>query len=400
MESTRDCNSRMERKGEGIMKVVVAMDSLKDSLSSLEAGRAIRRGIHLAIPTAEVIVRPLADGGEGTVEALALGMGGRLETVTVTGPLGKPVNCSYGILEETGTAIVEMSGAAGIMLVSDEERNPMNTTTYGVGEVIKDAIANGCRRFIVGIGGSATNDGGIGMLQALGYGMLNESGNQAAFGAKGLEELVKITEDQVLPELAECTFRIACDVTNPLCGEQGASAVYGPQKGAAPAMIRQMDRWLEHYAALAAKTFPNANPLQPGTGAAGGLGFAFLTFTNAVLESGIKIVLEETRLEDDIKDADIVITGEGRLDGQTVMGKAPIGAAGIAKKYGKLVLAFSGCVTEDARACNGGGIDAYFPIVRGAVSLQEAMEHDNAEQNMTAAAEQVFRLIRWQQEHS
>ena len=376
------------------MKVVVAIDSLKGSLTSLEAGNAIQKGIHCVMPDAEVRVRPLADGGEGTVEALALGMGGRMERVVVTGPLGKPVECTYGILDESKTAIVEMSGAAGITLVSDQERNPMNTTTYGVGEVIKDAIGKGCRRFIVGIGGSATNDGGIGMLQALGYGTLNANGSQVAFGAKGLEELVEITDTYVLPELKDCTFRIACDVTNPLCGDHGASAIYGPQKGATPAMILQMDKWLNNYAELAAKTFPKANQNQTGTGAAGGLGFAFLTFTNAVLESGIKIVLEETRLEDYVKDADIVITGEGRLDGQTVMGKAPIGVANIAKKYGKPVLAFSGCVTEDARACNGGGIDAYFPILRGVVSLQEAMDHDNAEKNMIATVEQVFRLIR------
>ena len=376
------------------MKVVVAIDSLKGSLTSLEAGNAIQKGIHCVMPDAEVRVRPLADGGEGTVEALALGMGGRMEKVVVTGPLGKPVECAYGILDESKTAIVEMSGAAGITLVSDQERNPMNTTTYGVGEVIKDAIGKGCRRFIVGIGGSATNDGGIGMLQALGYGMLNANGSQVAFGAKGLEELAEITDTHVLPELKDCTFRIACDVTNPLCGDQGASAIYGPQKGATPAMILQMDKWLNNYAELAAKTFPRANQNQAGTGAAGGLGFAFLTFTNAVLESGIKIVLEETRLEDYVKDADIVITGEGRLDGQTVMGKAPIGVANIAKKYGKPVLAFSGCVTEDARACNGGGIDAYFPILRGVVSLQEAMDHDNAEKNMIATVEQVFRLIK------
>ena len=376
------------------MKIVVAIDSLKGSLTSLEAGNAIVQGVHCVMPDAEVCVRPLADGGEGTVEALALGMGGRMEKLMVTGPLGKPVECAYGILDESKTAIVEMSGAAGITLVSDQERNPMNTTTYGVGEVIKDAISKGCRRFIVGIGGSATNDGGIGMLQALGYGMLNANGSQVAFGAKGLEELTEITDAHVLPELKDCTFRIACDVTNPLCGDHGASAIYGPQKGATPAMILQMDKWLNSYAELAAKTFPKANQKQAGTGAAGGLGFAFLTFTNAVLESGIKIVLEETRLEDYVKDADIVITGEGRLDGQTVMGKAPIGVANIAKKHGKPVFGFSGCVTEDARACNGGGIDAFFPILRGAVSLREAMDHDNAERNMIATVEQVFRLIK------
>ena len=377
------------------MKVTVAIDSLKGSLTSLEAGNAIRTGIQRIIPDAEVRVRPLADGGEGTVEALALGMGGRTEKVLVTGPVGRPVECVYGILEERKTAIVEMSGAAGITLVTDQERNPLNTTTYGVGEVIRDAIRKGCRHFIVGIGGSATNDGGAGMLQALGFGLLDKNGQQIAFGAKGLRDLAEITDVNVIPELKECTFRIACDVTNPLCGEQGCSAIYGPQKGATASMIMQMDQWLDHYANLAAKTFPKANQNQAGTGAAGGLGFAFLTFTDAVLESGIKIVLEETRLEEYVKDADIVITGEGRLDSQTVMGKAPVGVANIAKKYGKMVLAFSGCVAPDARACNDGGIDAYFPILRGVVSLQEAMDHDVAESNMIATVEQVFRLVKY-----
>ena len=376
------------------MKVVVAIDSLKGSLSSLEAGQAISEGIVRAIPDAQVLVRPLADGGEGTVEALTLGMNGKPIKVTVSGPLGRPVECIYGILEESKTAIVEMSGAAGITLVTDAERNPLNTTTYGVGEVIKDAIRRGCRHFIVGIGGSATNDGGIGMLQALGYGFLDKNGSQISYGAKGLKDLAEITDTNVIPELKECTFRVACDVTNPLCGDQGCSAIYGPQKGATPSMIMQMDKWLGDYAELAAKKFPKANANHAGAGAAGGMGFAFLTFTNAVLESGIKIILEETRLEDYVKDADIVVTGEGRLDGQTVMGKAPIGVANIAKKYGKLVLAFSGCVTKDATACNAGGIDAYFPILRGVVTLQEAMAAENAKENMIATVEQVFRLIR------
>lgn len=376
------------------MRVVVAIDSLKGSLSSLEAGNSIKEGVLRVYPDAEVAVRPLADGGEGTVEALALGMNGRLETITVTGPAGKSVDCVYGMLDESKTAIVEMSGAAGITQVTGAERNPLHTTTYGVGEVIKDAISKGCRHFIVGIGGSATNDGGIGMLQALGYGFLDAEGNQVAYGAKGLKDLVTITSENVIPELAECTFRIACDVTNPLCGVRGCSAIYGPQKGATPEMIVDMDKWLGDYAALAAKTFPKANALYPGTGAAGGMGFAFLTFTNAVLQSGISIVLEETKLEEYIKDADVVVTGEGRLDAQTVMGKAPSGVADIAKKYGKMVIAFAGCLTEDAGACNAGGIDAFFPILRSVVTLDEAMAHDNAARNMANTVEQAFRLIR------
>ena len=375
------------------MKVVVAIDSLKGSLSSLEAGEAIKSGVLKAMPEAEVCVRPLADGGEGTVEALALGMGGELKTVEVTGPLGEKVNCLYGILEESKTAIVEMSGAAGITLVSDELRNPLHTTTYGVGEVIKDAIANGCRHFIVGIGGSATNDGGIGMLQALGYGMLDKDGNQVPFGAKGIKEIVTITDDQVIPELKECSFRIACDVTNPLCGERGCSAVYGPQKGATPEMVKEMDAWLSDYAKLVAAKYKSADAEYPGTGAAGGMGFAFLAYTNAVLESGIKIILEETKLEDYVKDADIVVTGEGRLDGQTAFGKAPIGVAKIAKKFDKTVLAFAGAVTKDAVVCNEHGIDAFFPILRRIQTLQEAMTPEIARDNMVTTVEQVFRLI-------
>ena len=384
----------MKERGTTKMKVVVAIDSFKGSLSSLEAGNAISEGIKNVMSDAEVIVRPLADGGEGTVEALALGMGGKLEHVEVTGPLGKKVICAYGILEESKTAILEMSGAAGITLVPDQERNPMNTTTYGVGEVIRDAIAKGCRHFIVGIGGSATNDGGIGMLQALGFGMLDKDGNPVPFGAKGLEVLEQITDENVIPELKECSFRVACDVTNPLCGEVGCSAVFGPQKGATPTMIMQMDKWLGNYAKLTGRKYEKANAEYPGTGAAGGMGFAFLAYTDAVLESGIKIILEETRLEEYVKDADIVVTGEGRLDGQTVFGKAPIGVAKIAKKYDKRVLAFSGSVTEDAVACNDHGIDAFFPILRKIVTLQEAMNPENAKKNMIATVEQVFRLVK------
>lgn len=375
------------------MKVVVAIDSLKGSLSSLEAGSAISEGIHRALKDAEVIVRPLADGGEGTVEALALGMNGRIEKIKVTGPLGDPVEAAYGIIDETHTAIIEMSAAAGITLISEQERNPLDTTTYGVGEMIKDAIRKGCRHFIVGIGGSATNDGGIGMLQALGFGFLDVNGNQVGFGAKGLKDIEKITDEAVLPELKECYFKVACDVSNTLCGDQGCSAIFGPQKGATPSMIMQMDKWLADYAGLTQKKYPKANMNQAGTGAAGGLGFAFLSYMNASLESGIKIILDETKLESYVREADMVITGEGCLDGQTVMGKAPIGVANIAKKYGKTVIAFSGCVTEDAVVCNEHGIDAFFPILRTVTTLNDAMDSENARKNMVSAVEQVFRMI-------
>ena len=375
------------------MKAVVAIDSLKGSLSSVEAGNAIAEGIRRADAQAEVVVRPLADGGEGTVDALVQGMNGSLQQVRVTGPLGDPVDCAYGIIEEEKMAVIEMSAAAGITLVPDEKKNPLFTTTYGVGEMIRDAIQKGCRKFVVGIGGSATNDGGIGMLQALGYEFLDSKGNPVPYGAIGLEDLAEIKNENVISELAHCEFKVACDVTNPLCGQQGASAVYGPQKGATPEMIRKMDQWLSDYAKLAEKHYEKADPKYPGTGAAGGLGFAFLTFTNAVLESGIKIVLKETKLERYIQDADIVITGEGRLDGQTAMGKAPVGVAKLAGKYNIPVLAFAGSVTEDAGKCNEEGIHAFFPILRGITTLEEAMDRNNAKRNLIETVEQVFRLI-------
>lgn len=375
------------------MKVVIAIDSFKGSLTSLEAGNSAAAGVRRVFPDAECIVRPLADGGEGTVEALVAACNGKKVEISVTGPLGEPVLCQYGLIEKTKTAIIEMSGAAGITLVPASERNPLFTTTYGVGEVIRDAIEKGCRRFIVGIGGSATNDGGTGMLQALGFSLLNKTGKPIRPGALGLKDLAFIDDKNALPELKDCTFRIACDVTNPLCGEKGCSAVFGPQKGADRPMIQEMDQWLARYAALAAEKYPAADPSFPGAGAAGGLGFAFLTFLHGKLESGIQIVLDETRLADYVKDADLVITGEGRLDGQTVFGKAPIGVAKTAKQYGKTVLAFSGCATPDASACNTAGIDAFFPILRTVTSLEEAMAPRQAMKNMEDTVEQVFRVI-------
>ena len=375
------------------MRVVVAIDSFKGSMSSLEAGEAISNGIKKAHKDAEVEIRPLADGGEGTVEALSIGMGGRLINVDVTGPVGRKVRAVYGIVDSSKTAIIEMSQAAGITLVSGNEKNPLYTTTFGVGELIKDAINKGCRHFVVGIGGSATNDCGIGMLQALGYEFLDKEGNQVGFGASGVRDIVSIRDENVIKELSECYFRVACDVNNPLCGELGCSAIYGPQKGATKEMVADMDGWLKNYSKIVKEKYPDADSEYPGTGAAGGLGYAFFNFTNSKLESGIKIVLDETKLEEYVKDADIVVTGEGRLDHQTVMGKAPVGVANIAKKYNKKVIAFSGSVTEDAGVCNEHGIDAFFPILRRIVTLEEAMQTDTAKKNLTDTAEQVFRLL-------
>ena len=376
------------------MKISIAIDSFKGSLSSVDAGNGVKEGILRVYPDAEIVVSPVADGGEGTVDALVSGLGGQKRIVEVTGPLGEPVTSEYGIIPETGTAVIEMASAAGITLISDEERNPLNTTTYGVGELIKDAISVGCRNFIIGIGGSATNDGGTGMLSALGFSFKDRDGNPIAMGARGLENLASVSDENVVAELKECVFNIACDVTNPLCGKDGCSAVYGPQKGADEKMIADMDRWLASFAEVSQKYNPRSDMNYPGSGAAGGLGFAFRTFLGGHLKNGIALILEQTGIEEHIKNSDIVITGEGRLDSQTAMGKAPAGVSNIAKQYGKPVIAFSGCVTKDAGVCNECGIDAFFPVVRGAVSLEEAMNRENAYANISDTSEQVFRLIK------
>ncbi len=374
------------------MKAVLAIDSFKGSLSSFEAGCAVREGIKNVFPEAEVIIRPIADGGEGTVDALYVGMNGKKEEILVTGPLGKKVLATYSITEEK-IAVIEMSAAAGITLIKPEERNPLKTTTYGVGEMILDAIKKGCRSFIMGIGGSATNDGGAGMLLSLGFDLKDKNGNSISFGAEGLRDLYEIDNKNVIPELSECEFNIACDVKNPLCGEEGATRVYGPQKGATEEMIKDIDTWLLNYADISKKVNPASDKDFPGAGAAGGLGFCFMTFLNGKLKNGIELILEKTRLEDYIKDADLVITGEGRLDGQTLLGKAPFGVASLAKKYKKAVIAFSGCIGKGAKALNANGIDAYFPILQNVCTLKDALDHDNAYENLKNTAEQAVRLF-------
>lgn len=378
------------------MNIVIAIDSFKGSITSQEAGEAVKQGYLSAVGKCdgiidnEVYISPIADGGEGTTDALVQGMGGTLITSKVTGPLGDSVDATWGIIEDEDkkTAVIEMAAAAGITLLSSDKLNPLLTTTYGVGELIKLAIEHGCRHFIIGIGSSSTNDGGVGMLQALGYGFLDDKGEQIEKGALGLKNLVSIDDSHVYGELKNCTFKVACDVKNTLCGERGCSAVYGPQKGATDEMIKEMDRWLANYAKLSGGDMD-----YPGSGAAGGMGYAFKNFLNADLEPGIEIVIEETKLEEKIRDADIVVTGEGRLDSQTVMGKVPAGVAKLAKKYNKKVIAFCGCATDDAGICNEYGIDAYFPILRNVCSLDEALNKKNAINNLKLTAEQVFRLI-------
>lgn len=376
------------------MKVTIAIDSFKGSLSSMEAGRAVRDGISRVYEDSDIHIHPIADGGEGTVDAIVSALGGEMRTVSVSGPLGENVDAFYGIIKESKTAIMEMSSAAGITLIDESQRNPMNTTTYGVGQMIKDAIESGCRNFVIGIGGSATNDGGIGMLQALGFEFLDSDGNQISTGAKGLEDLRIIKTEKSMKELSECRFSIACDVKNPLCGELGCSRVFAPQKGADEKMIEKMDKWLGIYADMTKEVLPESDKDIPGTGAAGGLGFAFMAYLGGNLVSGIELVMKESKLEDYIKNSDIVVTGEGRLDGQSHMGKAPTGVAGLAKKYNIPVVAFSGSVTGDAEICNEYGIDAFFPVLRKPCTLSEAMDKDNAYNNLKDTAKQVFRLIK------
>ncbi|MCM1158382.1 MAG: glycerate kinase [Bacteroidales bacterium] len=375
------------------MKIIVAMDSFKGSMTSLEAGKAAREGILRAMPDAEVIVKLLADGGEGTMEALVEGLGGKKITLSVTNPVGEPVLCSYSILQDGRTAVMEMAQAAGLTLVPEEKREPLRASTYGVGEMIVDAVHRGCRHFIMGIGGSATNDGGIGMLQALGYRFMDAKGQAAGAGAGALSGITEIRADKVLPELGECDFQIACDVANPLCGENGATLIYGPQKGLSMELCREVDKAMEHYAEVAEAFSGKSGKAVPGTGAAGGLGFAFITFLNGELVPGAELVFRAACLEQALKTAQFLVTGEGRLDAQTMMGKAPARAAKLAKRYGVKVLAFAGEVTGDAGKCNGAGIDAFFSIAKGAVSLQRAMEPETAKRNLADTVEQVFRLI-------
>ncbi|EQG64466.1 glycerate kinase family protein [Clostridioides difficile DA00154] len=375
------------------MKILISIDSLKGSLSSIEAGNAIKKGVLKVKEDAQVKILPLADGGEGTVDALVQGMNGKKETIEVTGPIAKKVDATYGLLKNTSTAIIEIAQASGLTLVPTELRNPLYTTTYGVGEIIKEAINKGYRNFIVGIGGSATNDAGIGMLQALGFEFYDKNNKLVGLGGKVLNEIRHIKIENRLKELDECKFKIACDVNNPLFGKNGAAYIYGSQKGATSEIIEELDNGLRNFSKVVKNYLSKDVANVEGAGAAGGLGFAFLAFLDSKLESGIKIILEEIKLEEELKDADFVITGEGRLDNQTAMGKAPIGVAKLAKKYGVKVIGLAGATTEDAVKCNEEGIDAYFSIVNRAMTIEEAMDKATASENMTATTTQIFNLI-------
>lgn len=373
------------------MKVIAAIDSFKGSMTSMEAGNAVKKGILAAKPDAEVVVNPLADGGEGTVDALIEGLGAKKIPVTVAGPLGEKVSCYYGFLEETKTAVMEMASAAGITLVT--KKDPLRASTYGVGEMIADALKRGCKNFMIGIGGSATNDGGIGMLKALGFEFFDEDGNDVGEGAAALAKIEVIQTENKNPLLSGAKFQIACDVKNSLCGKQGATYIFGPQKGVTEEQKSKVDEAMKHYADVTKESLGCDFADCEGAGAAGGLGYAFLSYLAGELIPGVELILHATGLEEKMKNADVVVTGEGRLDAQTVMGKAPVGVAALAKKYNAKVIAFAGSVAPEASVCNQAGIDAFFPIVRGVTTLEEAMKKENAMENIAATAEQVFRLL-------
>ena len=374
------------------MKITVAIDSFKGSISSAEAAEAVKEAIGSVLPTASVFSALLADGGEGTADALLCALGGKKQKADVTGPLGDRITAEY-VISHDNTAIIEMASASGLTLVPEDKRDPLYTTTYGVGELIKDAAYRGARKFIIGLGGSATNDGGAGMLSALGFRLLDASGEPIRRGAVGLSDLKKIDISGAIPELSECSFTVASDVKNPLCGELGASRVFGPQKGATPESIDAMDAWLDNFANLAEKTLGVSCACDEGAGAAGGLGFAFKAFLGAKQTAGIDLVISLSGLENEIANSDLVITGEGMLDGQSGMGKAPIGIARLAKKYGKPVIAFCGAVGKGVEACNALGIDAYFPIAPGPCTLSAAMDKHVAKENLYRTAEQALRLF-------
>jgi len=369
------------------MKIVVAIDSLKGSLTSLEAGAAARIGILSAAPKSDVKIFPLADGGEGTCRSIIDGLGGVIKTAQVCGPLGEKISAEFGEVPEKKLAVIEMANAAGLPLVPDEKRNPLHTTTFGVGELIRIAIGDGCRKFIIGIGGSATNDCGIGMLTALGYKFVGGG----IFG-RDLEKISAIDDAEVLPELRECTFQIACDVTNPLTGANGCSAVYGPQKGATPEIIATMDGWIKNFGSLSAKFLRLEKNSVPGDGAAGGLGFAFRGFLRGELLPGVDIVLNALDIAEDLKSADVLFTGEGRLDFQTAQGKAPSGVAKLAKKINPRILTV-GLGGSVADLSDEAGIDAAFAILRSPMTLAEAMDKKIATENISATAAQIVRLI-------
>ncbi|MCY7892881.1 glycerate kinase [Bacillus vallismortis] len=357
------------------MKIIIAPDSFKESLSALEAADAIERGFQSVFPGADYRKLPMADGGEGTVQSLVDSTNGWIKEQVVTGPLGEPVKAFFGMMGDGKTAVIEMSAASGLHLVPVERRNPLVTTTRGTGELMAAALDAGAEHLMIGIGGSATNDGGAGMIQALGGRLLDESGREIGPGGGALSQLASLDISELDPRLENVKLEVACDVDNPLTGPKGAAAVFGPQKGATEDMVDVLDQNLAHFADVAEKALGTASREIKGAGAAGGLGWSLLAFLDADLKRGIDIVLEAVDFEDEVQDADLVITGEGRIDSQTIYGKTPIGVAKAAKSYDVPVIGIAGSVSRDSDAVYQHGIDALFSIVPGAVPIEDAFEH-------------------------
>ncbi|WP_318489970.1 glycerate kinase [Photobacterium leiognathi] len=366
------------------MKIIIAPDSYKESLTAMEVATAIENGFRQVIPNAEYIKLPMADGGEGTMQSLVDASNGTIIEHSVTGPLGEQVNGFFGLMGDGKTAIIEMAAASGLHLVSPELRNPMLTTSFGTGELILAALDKGVEHIIVGIGGSATNDGGIGMAQALGVRLLDENNKQISYGGGVLDRLHRIDMSNIDPRLRSVKLEVACDVDNPLCGEKGASQVFGPQKGATPEMVTQLDNNLAHYAEIIKRDLGNDVKDMAGAGAAGGMGAALLGLFNAQLRPGIEIVMDAVNLADVLKDADLVITGEGRIDSQTIHGKTPIGVARTAKRFNKPVIGIAGSLSYDCNVVHEHGIDAVFSVVPRSVSLAEALAEAAINVELTA----------------
>lgn len=374
------------------MNIVIAPDSFKESLTALEVAVAIKTGFERIFPNAEYQLVPMADGGEGTVQSLVDATQGSLQKIAVIAPLANTVEAFWGLSGDKQTAFIEMAAASGLHLVAPEQRNPLVTTSYGTGELIKAALDRGVKKIILGIGGSATNDGGVGMLQALGIRFLNAQQQEIGFGGEQLAFISQIDLSALDPRLAQVEIEVACDVNNPLCGEYGASAIFGPQKGATAAMVEQLDKALAHFAQVVKSQLGKEIALHAGAGAAGGMGAGLLLLPNVRLKSGVQIVIEATHLQDKISQADLVITGEGRMDAQSIAGKTPIGVARLAKELNKPVIAIVGSLREDYSVVYQHGIHAVFPIIRQLSSLDELLKQ--GKENLISTAENVARMIK------
>ncbi|MCI7479483.1 MAG: glycerate kinase [[Pasteurella] aerogenes] len=372
------------------MKIIIAPDSFKESLTALEVAEAIETGFKRIFPHAEYVKVPMADGGEGTVQSLVDATQGELIQTEVTAPLGNKVMATWGLSGDKQTAIIEMAAASGLHLVPLNQRNPLLTTSLGTGELIRAALDFGVNKIILGIGGSATNDGGVGMLQALGIRCLDHQGQEIGFGGKNLANIQQIDLSALDPRLQQVEIEVACDVTNPLCGDNGASAIFGPQKGANAEMVKQLDQALAHFAQQVKAQLDLNIRDQAGAGAAGGMGGGVLLLPKVRLKSGVNIVLDTVQLSDKLQDADLVITGEGRMDGQTAQGKTPVGVALAAKTANKPVIAIVGCLREDYEVVYDKGIDAVFPIIRQLDNLENTLK--NGRENLISCAQNVARL--------